>query len=156
MTENILRLIEFVMDVTKTRINVIDSDFNLTYVDPGWQKIYGDYSGRKCHEYFMGNNKVCEGCGALKAFKTKERCVTEEIMSKEGGLCVQVTSIPFKDEQNRWFCAEVNVDITELKKKEVKIKESENKFRSLFELSQDAMMTLSAPDLISPHAIKRA
>jgi|GEM_PF-1802477 len=109
---------EFVLGATKTGLDIIDSDYNMIYIDPEWQKVYGDPKEKKCYEYFMGRSNACPDCGVAKAFKTKKAVVAEEILAKEGGRSVQVTTIPFQDEKNNWLVAEINVDITERKKKE--------------------------------------
>jgi len=109
---------EFVLGVTKTGLDIIDSDYNMVYIDPEWQKVYGDPKEKKCYEYFMGRNNMCPDCMVLRAFKTKKAVVVEEILAKEGGRSVQVTTIPFQDENSDWLVAEINVDITERKKKE--------------------------------------
>ena len=66
----------------------------------------------------MSRDKACPNCGVAIAFKTKEPVVTEEILVKEGGRSIQVTTIPFQDEKSDWLVAEINVDISERKKKE--------------------------------------
>ena len=121
-SEEAIRLLnqqmEYVLEATHTGLDIIDSQFNLKYVDSGWQKVYGDFTGRKCYEYFMDRKEKCPGCGIEKALETKKAVVTEEILAKEGNRCVQVTTIPFQDKAGEWLVAEVNVDITERKKVE--------------------------------------
>lgn len=114
--QNLNRQIELILGATKTGLDIIDSDLNLVYIDPEWKKIYGDSKGKKCYEYFMGRDSVCPDCGAQKALDTKKPFVSEELLSKEGGRPVQVTTIPFQDNEGRWMVAEVNVDISERKK----------------------------------------
>ncbi|MDD4957559.1 MAG: PAS domain S-box protein, partial [Candidatus Omnitrophica bacterium] len=109
------RQMEFVLGATGTGLDIIDSEYNVKYVDPEWAKQYGDYHGRKCYEYFMGANDICQGCGVARALVTKKTVVTEEILAKEGNKVIQVTSIPYQDEHGNWLVAEVNVDITALK-----------------------------------------
>ncbi|NQT32439.1 MAG: PAS domain-containing protein, partial [Candidatus Omnitrophica bacterium] len=109
---------EFALGVTKTGLDIIDLDFNIVYVNPGWQKIYGDYKGRKCYEYFAGRKTMCPTCGIPKALETKEPVTVEEILPKEGDRPIQVTTIPFQNDKGEWLVAEVNVDITERKKAE--------------------------------------
>lgn len=113
--QNLNRQIEMILGATKTGLDIIDSDFNIVYIDPEWKKVYGDNKGRKCYEYFMGRDSVCPDCGAQKALETKTPFVSEELLNKEGGRPVQVTTIPFQDSEGRWMVAEVNVDITERK-----------------------------------------
>jgi PAS domain S-box-containing protein len=109
---------EFILGATKTGLDIIDSGFNLRYIDPEWAKIYGDHTGRKCYEYFMGRSAPCPGCGIPKALETKSMTVTEETLVKEGNRPIQVTTIPFQDEKGEWLVAEVNVDITERRRAE--------------------------------------
>ena len=106
---------EFVLGVTKTGIDIIDSEFNIRYIDPEWAKVYGDPTGKKCFQYFMDRSEVCPHCGIPTALKTKSAIVTEEVLVKEESRPVQVTTIPFQNEKGEWLVAEVNVDISERK-----------------------------------------
>jgi len=63
----------------------------------------------------MDRNEVCPNCGIIRALETKQPVVTEEVLPKEGNRPVQVTTIPFQDDNGDWLVAEVNVDITERK-----------------------------------------
>jgi PAS domain S-box-containing protein len=110
--------IEFILGVTKTGLDIIDSEFNIQYIDPEWAKVYGAPTGKKCYEYFMGRNEICPTCGIPKALKTKTNTVTEEILVKEANRPIQVTTIPYQNSEGEWLVAKVNVDITERKRAE--------------------------------------
>jgi PAS domain S-box-containing protein len=114
--EKLKKQIEFILGATKTGLDIIDSEFNIVYIDPEWKKVYGEPTGKKCYEYFMDRKEMCPGCGIPKALETKTITVTEEFLVKEGNRPIQVTTIPFQDENGRWLVAEVNVDISERKK----------------------------------------
>ncbi len=116
--ETLKQQMEFILGVTKTGIDIIDSDYNIRYIDTEWQKVYGDPTGRKCYEYFMGESEPCPDCGITKAMKTKAAVVTEEVLVKEGNRPIQVTTIPFQNDKGEWLFAEVNVDISERKRVE--------------------------------------
>ena len=130
--------IEFILGATKTGLDIIDAGYNLRYVDPEWQKVYGDPTGRKCYEYFAGAKDPCPGCGLPKAFRTKTAVTTEEVLPREGNRPIQVTTIPYQDETGEWLAAEVNVDITERKRAE----ESNLRLATLVESSDDAIVGL--------------
>jgi PAS domain S-box-containing protein len=115
-TRKLKQQIELILGITKTGLDIIDSQFNLHYVDPFWAKVYGDPAGRKCYEYFMGRSEVCPGCGVQKALETKMPVTSEEILVRENNRPIQVTTIPFQNEKGEWLTAEVNVDITERKR----------------------------------------
>lgn len=120
------RQIEFILGATKTGIDIIDSEFNLIYVDSEWQKVYGGPpDGRKCYEYFMDRDEVCSNCGVMKALETKKTVITEEVLKKEKGRIIQVTSMPFQDKDGNWLVAEVNVDITERKRLEEELRKAD-------------------------------
>lgn len=106
---------EFVLGTTKTGIDIIDSEFNIRYIDSEWAKVYGDPTGKKCFQYFMDRSEVCPHCGIPTALKAKYAIVTEEILVREGNRPIQVTTIPFQNEKGEWLVAEVNVDISERK-----------------------------------------
>lgn len=114
--------LELTLGVTKTGLDIIDKDLNLRYVDPAWAKNYGDWSGKKCYEYFMERKSPCSICAVEEAFRTKKIVVSEEILAKEGNRPIQVTSIPFQDKSGDWLVAEVNVDITQKKKIDEELK----------------------------------
>ncbi len=109
---------EFILGVTRTGLDIIDSNFNIRFIDTEWAKVYGDPTGKKCYEYFMDRNKVCPNCGIPVALKTKRVAVSEETLIKEGNRPIQVTTIPFQDGNGEWLVAEVNVDISERKRAE--------------------------------------
>jgi PAS domain S-box-containing protein len=135
--EALKQQIEFILGATKTGLDIIDSEFNIRYIDPEWQKVYGDPTGRKCYEYFMGRQEVCPGCGVVTALQTKSVAVTEEILVKEDNRAVQVTSIPFQEPKGDWLVAEVNTDITGHKRMEEALGDSKERFQSLVEVSSD-------------------
>jgi PAS domain S-box-containing protein len=118
---------EFILGATKTGLDIIDSDFNIRYIDPEWQKLYGDIAGKKCYEYFTGRDQICPGCGILKARETKTMTLTEGILPKEGSRPVQVTTIPFRNAEGEWLFAEICVDISE----RIKIEEERLKTQKL-------------------------
>ena len=136
--------IEFILGATKTGLDIIDSDYNIRYVDPEWAKIYGDYQGKKCYEYFFEKDAVCANCGIAQAAKTESMVVKEGVLTKEGNRSVQIVTLPFRDENGLLLFAEVNVDISERKIAEESLKQSEKKYRQLVELAQEGIWMIDA------------
>jgi PAS domain S-box-containing protein len=151
------RQMEHILETTKTGLDIIDHEYNLHYVDPGWAKLYGDWRGKKCYEYFMGRNNSCPKCEISKAFATKEKIVTEEILVKEGNRPIQVTTIPFQDERGEWLVAEVNVDITERKRAEEARRQSERLLAEVIQFLPDATLAIDKDKRVTiwNHAMER-
>ncbi|MCX5712523.1 MAG: PAS domain-containing protein [Candidatus Omnitrophica bacterium] len=159
---NLQKRIEFILGATKTGLDIIDSDYNLVYIDPEWAKIYGDPNGKSCFKYFMDRGSVCPGCGVKKALETKQMVVTEEILAKEGNRPIQIITLPYQDEKGKWLVAEVNIDMTERKRIEAALKANqehleelvnqrtealkitETRYRRLFEAARDGILILNA------------
>ena len=141
--------IENILTITKSGIDIVDSQFNLRYVDAGWQKVYGPPRGRKCYEYLMGCSSPCEGCGVTKALETRLPVITERPLPRENNRFVQVHSIPFQDAAGEWLVAQFNVDITERKRTETAIRENEARLRAITDSAQDAIIMIDPWGAIS-------
>ncbi len=103
---------EFLLETTKTGFDIIDSNFNLIYVDPIRKKLLGSTESKTCYEYFHNRKDICPDCGPMQALKTKLPVIKESFF-KTFNCPVQITSIPFLNDRGEWVVAEVVVDITE-------------------------------------------
>ena len=103
---------------TRSSIDILDSNFNLLYVDEHWQTIYGPPEGRKCYEYFKGRDGPCENCGAPRALETRKVTLSEQVLPREGHRIVECHDVPYQNEQGEWLVAEFKVDITRRKELE--------------------------------------
>lgn len=139
---------ETVLAATKTGLDIIDADLNIRFVDTERRKLYGDFNGRKCHEYFEGRKTPCPECGVRRALASKRITVTEDVVIQEGKRSVQVTSIPYRDENGEWLVAEVNVDISERKLAEEALRESEIRYRSVFNSTSDGILILDMNGIV--------
>ncbi len=74
--------IEFVLGATKTGLDIIDSAYNIRYIDPEWQKSYGRPMGRSVMNILWTENEVCSDCSVAKALKTKTTIVSETVLAK--------------------------------------------------------------------------
>ncbi|MBF0494128.1 MAG: PAS domain S-box protein [Candidatus Omnitrophica bacterium] len=133
---------EYILGATKTGLDIIDGEFNIIYIDPEWEKTYGEPAGRKCYEYFDDRKEPCPECGMLKALSAKKVVVTEKNLPKEGMRPVQITSIPYRDDDGKWRVAEVRVDISEIKKARSEITTIQSKFEGDKEKLTESMTQL--------------
>jgi len=99
----------------KIYIDIIDSGYNLVYVSPGFKNKRGDYAGRKCYEYFFNRRGACPGCKIPEALETKRPASAVRTFPSGRGRTVQITSVPFRNEEGKWLVANVNTDITAIR-----------------------------------------
>jgi len=137
--------LETILGITKTGINITDEQYNLHYVDPAWQKVYGDPTGRKCYEYFMGGDRPCSTCGIPKAVATGQPQVSEETLPRENNRVVEVHTIPFEDAQGRRLIAEFNVDVTDRRRTEERLREQMRLLDTILDGIPD-VVALQMPD----------
>ena len=102
-------------------IDIVDSEHRIVYADPGLERKYGDWRGRKCHEYFCHSEVPCPGCKLLSPMEeTLPMAVDLDGTSWSCGddpharlHCVEGEStrmigIPFRDEGGRWMYARLH------------------------------------------------
>ena len=118
--------IEYILGATKTGMSIIDADMTVRYVNPEWQKIYGDPAGENYSDYFMGGAELPADYPALKAFESRKSVVYEKRLPKENNRPVLATAVPYQDENKEWLVAEINVDIAERKRMEDELKQAKD------------------------------
>ena len=130
------RQIGFILGAAKTTLDIVDSEFNLRYVDPERAKTSGDWTGRKCYDYYMGRSRPCPTCNLSKVFETKQILVTEGSLMRDSNTATHVTSIPYQDKNGEWLVAQVNVDVTERKKAEETLRNSEAQLSNAIKIAR--------------------
>jgi len=134
------RDVEAILGSIKRGAEIIDAEFNIRYVSKKCQKTYGDYKNKKCYEYLMGRSDICPKCGIVEAIKIKAPFVAERVLPKENNRVVQVTTIPFQDDKGDWLFAEVVVDISDRRKTEEALRESEERMRTILNALPDLIV----------------
>ncbi len=130
--------VEYILGATKTGMSIFDTKMRIRYIDPEWQKLYGDFEGKNYSEYFMGCSQLPPDYPALQAFASKKSVVFEKTLPKENNRPVLITAVPYQDENEEWLVAEVNVDISERKRMEDELRQSKdaavaaNRAKSIF------------------------
>ncbi len=130
--------IEYVLGATKTGMCIFDAEMKIRYIDPEWQKIYGDPVGKTYGEYFLDDPILPLDHPVLDAFAHKKTTVFEKTLPRENNRPVLATAAPYQDGTGQWLVAEVNVDLSRIKQIEAELKlardeaDAANKAKSLF------------------------
>ncbi|MBW1958293.1 MAG: cache domain-containing protein [Deltaproteobacteria bacterium] len=135
-----------VFDGIQDGISVLDPELNIIRVNQWMEKLYSDHKpliGKKCYDVYQQRESICPWCPSVNAIKTGEPqneivpYPTEE--NPEGW--VDVSAYPMKDAQGRVLAViEYVKDITDRKRVEEALRESEEKYRTVLETSLDPIV----------------
>jgi PAS domain S-box-containing protein len=128
---------------------IIDRDYRIVRVNKkicdALKKKPEELVGKRCYEVLHGKDKPWPNCPHRKTLETKE-AASAEIDDPNLGMPLLVTNSPIFGEKGELVqCVHVAKDITERKKVEDALRESEMKFRTIVENCQDVIM-LTKPD----------
>ena len=111
-------------------IDIVSNDYEVLFQNQVLKERFGDCRGKNCYRSYMNLEKPCEFCPMEEALKYN-RVERIELKAADGRF-YELISAPYPNQDGTIDkVAEVVIDITERKKAEVKLIESENKYKNL-------------------------
>ncbi len=121
-----------IFDNMEDGICIINDDHIIEYMNSSMVRIFGDETGKKCHEVIHKCERACQWCASRKVFEgetTRFQCFLEHFEKT-----YEVVEVPLKTEKGeKSKLIGIWRDVTESKRHEEKIKASEKDYRRLFE-----------------------
>jgi len=122
---------------------IIDRDYNIENINDSGLALLGkkkeEVIGKKCYEVLRGRDCPMEECPGRRTLKTKQ-VETVERYEEQLNRCFSIKSSPIFDENGEVVkFVDLMRDITERKRAEEALEESERSYRELFEVAPDAI-----------------
>jgi len=114
-------------------VYIVSKDYVIEFLNETFIKSFGRVEGEKCYRAFYGRDTPCPYCDIPEIVKGK--VIDKEWTHPETGRTYHLTSIPFENPDGTISKLMISRDITEYKRAEEALKESEKKFRDLTEKS---------------------
>lgn len=158
------RFLEIILDSIQDGICVMDTQMTIVQVNSAMNLLYPDkvpLEGKKCFEIYYNRSEPCPVCVCWESLNSgvMEKSTLNYTIdeNKEGAL--EIFAFPMQDDEGRATgVVEYVRDVTERKKMEQALKESEEKFRRIFETMQDGYLLTSFDGdilLANPSAAER-
>ena len=123
---------------------VVSKDYIVLWANKVLTNYVGNLEGKHCYSAINHLDDVCHGCGVKEVFETgKDWVVHQQMVPTPDGqeVYLEITTTAIRDGTGEIVAAsEMSWDITERKKTEKQLKESLQKFRTIFEGATDGIL----------------
>lgn len=130
----------------------VDTSYHLTFSNRLLENYFGPHGGRACYEYIGRNEGVCAGCPVAEVISGKPRAHSEKKRIDVNGneIWLETTATPISDsEGNVIGVRQLSSDVTQRKRDEAWLRDSERLYRNLVEQSPDVIFSLDSRERFS-------
>jgi len=117
-------------------LTVQDKNLHLLEANKKFQEDFGEIEDRYCYQVYKNRSEKCEICPVERTFRDGEAHHSEELVTTRNGkkVSVIVYTSPIRDEEGNIISVmEMSTDITDVKNLQNQLKDSQTKYRLLFE-----------------------
>ncbi len=123
-------------DALPCYLTVQDRDFRIVEANRRFRRDFGDFEGRHCYQVYKHRSEKCEVCPVDRTFRDGQSHGSEEVVKALDGheVSVIVYTTPIRDESGKITSVlEMSTDITEIKILQKQLRESQDRYRLIFE-----------------------
>ena len=119
---------------------VMEEDYLISFMNRAATDMFGDQTGSLCYQTLMGENEPCQIC-PIEEIINKGQSNFRHTTQLKGGRWVELTASPVKNVDGSRSIVEIVRDTTEVKTLETELKQAEERYRSLLENANDAIVS---------------
>lgn len=125
-----------VLELLPAYLILLTPDYHVPFANRFFRERFGESHGRRCFEYLFERSEPCENCETYRVLKTDAPHHWE--WTGPDGRNYDIFDFPFTDADGSSLIMEMGIDITERKRMEEDLRNSENQLR----LIADALPSL--------------
>ncbi|MCL5022498.1 MAG: PAS domain S-box protein [Nitrospirae bacterium] len=116
-------------------ISVQDTDYTILYQNEVHKRMVGHHIGEKCYKAYQRRDRLCDQCHLAMSFRDGKIHKEEQSRVTDKGVrYYEISASPLRDSTGEIIAGiEAVRDITERKQMEERLRESEERFRRIFE-----------------------
>jgi PAS domain S-box-containing protein len=126
-----------ILDSMSDGAYIVNPQYEILYTNPVVEKEFGPVKGRKCYEYFHDHPDLCSWCKAQEVFAGKT--VRWEWSSLKTGRTYDIFDTPIMGPDGTLCKLQFIRDISDRKKAEKELRQSENRYRMLVETMNEGL-----------------
>jgi PAS domain S-box-containing protein len=132
---------------------IISKDFRTLWANDVLQDLFGDCVGKVCYIHYNHREEICPGCGVREIlYNGAEKSIHEQVGRDSAGNAVwsQIIATSIRDKEGNTIAVlELVIPITERKQIEDQLRDSENRYRAIFENTGTATLIIEEDTTIS-------
>jgi len=137
--------LETIIESMGDGLDIVDKDFRIQYMNEKFLNLFGRKAvGKSCYKVYTGRERPCDECPVVKGM---EKIGILEVNTLQGQTFL-ITHSPIKNLDGTTSILEIFKDITERKKLEVAIRESEEQYKTLFDHAEDSMLMVDLKERV--------
>jgi PAS domain S-box-containing protein len=136
-----------VLETLPVMICLLTLDHYIAFANRSFREKFGEPDGRHCYEHCFGCTQPCEFCESYKVLETgqSQNC---KVTIPDGSI-IDVYSFPFTDVDGSPMILKMDIDITERKQAEEKLRDSEEKYRNIVETANEIILITDKESIIT-------
>jgi len=133
-----------ILETMPVMVCLLTPDYHVPFANRSFRERFGEANGRHCYDYCFGKKEPCDFCESYNVLKTGKPHHWE--VKGPDGSVIDAYDLPFTDTEGSPLILEVDIDVTEQRRSQEALQESQRRYRELFERMTSGVAVYEAVD----------